>query len=153
VQLAFGQLGRGPAGIHRLADPVQLAGAVVRPDELSPGGDDPARVGAGLGHVREPDPAGPGAEIAAQQLHLVAAHHGQRRGARGDRAAQERPGPGAEFRQAGVQQGLVPVAAHSRPHRGNVRAHLPTPSTWPLHPLHIRALLSPAAYLLRPPAA
>src|SRR6185312_16629355 len=129
VQLAFGEFGPGPPGIHRLTDPVQLPGAVVRPHEFPPGGDDPRGVAADLGHVGEPDPAGPGAEVPAQQLYLLAAHYDQRRGALGDRAAQERPGRGAEFRRAGVQQGLVPVAACGWLHRGAIHAHLRTPST------------------------
>ena len=97
---AFGEFRRGAAGIYRLADPVQLPRAVVRPDERLPRGDDPRGITAHLGHVRELDPPGLGPEVPAQQLDLVTAHHHQRRGILADRPAQERHGRSAELGHA-----------------------------------------------------
>jgi hypothetical protein len=80
VALALDQLGRGPGGPDGLADPPGRAAVdVVGDDEVAPGGDDPGRVGADVGHVGEGDPIGVGAEGGAQQPDLGRAHHHQHR--------------------------------------------------------------------------
>lgn len=54
VPLALEELGRAPLSPHRLADAAQAdAGAAVLADKVTPGRDDPARIGANIGHVGE----------------------------------------------------------------------------------------------------
>jgi hypothetical protein len=108
MALALDDLVRGSARPDGLADaPKTPPGGGVLGDELAPRRDDPPRVGADLGHVREPHGVGVTAQLRSQLLDLLVAHDDEDRLVRLDGLADERRRRLHEARRPGIEHGLV----------------------------------------------
>jgi hypothetical protein len=85
------------------------AGPGVLLDEVPPGGDDPSRVGAEVGHVGEPDRAGVRTERGPQRAQPGLGDRDHDGFVMGQSVADERHHDGQEVVQSAVQHALVPV--------------------------------------------
>ncbi len=107
MKAALDELGVGPSGPDRLADPTQSVGGAGGVHELLPRRDDASGVAADDAHVGERDVVGVGAEPGSQHFDAAFLDEDESGLVRGYGLAEEGEGRRDELVVTGIEEGLV----------------------------------------------